>query len=317
MKKILLTLLILVGVHNAAVAQLRAAGTPVLVFDHITLLLHQPIASPDGQTIALTSQQYAGIWLIDRDGSNLRQLSEAPNVGFGMKWTPDASAIVARTSRMEDRRRSFALVEYALTGEVLQLTDFMAHMPTTPVIAGSAADVMIVTQNRVETVATQRLRRTQPGLTPPATAHANGNSIWLWDAEGTESQRFQPDADPETQYLNASASPDGRKIAFEVYGGNLFILEVETGSLTDFGPGYRATWSADGNYIAFMRNTDDGYRFLSGEIVAARADASEIVVLHAGTQDIPTNPFWDPIANRVYFNYLNSGSVLYIDVATE
>jgi Tol biopolymer transport system component len=317
MKKLVLALLIMGGLTSSAHAQLRAAGNPVLVFDDVNLKLQQPVPSPDGQTIALTTAQFTGIWIVDRNGGNLRQISTDQNVGFGMKWTADASAIVGRTSQVENRRRSFAVMEYSLDGQSTQLSDFMAHMPTTPVVAGASSDVIVATQQAQEVIAQRRARQISSDSATRATAHANGQSIWLWDQAGNQVASFNPFPSEDTQYLNAVASPDGSKIAFEVYGGNLFVLDVSGGGLTDHGQGYRPSWSPDGQYITFMRNTDDGYRFLSGEIVAARADGSETVVLHAGTQEIPTNPMWDTVSNRVYFNYVESGSILYIDVITE
>jgi hypothetical protein len=317
MKNIILLICLLGGFSSYSHAQLRAAGNPVLVFDDIQIKLQQPVPSPDGQTIALTTSTYSGIWLIDRNGDNLRQLSDDPNVGFGLKWTADAERIVARTSRIDQRRRSFAVVEYDMDGIRTDLSEFVAQMPATPVVAGPQSDVIIATQRRVEPVATQRTRRTAINSATRATAHANGQMIWLWDTSGNLTDTFNPFPSEDTQYLNAVASPDGSFIAFEVYGGNLFVLNTGSGELTDHGIGYRPSWSPDGNYITFMRNTDDGYRFLSGEIIAASADASESTVLHAGTLNIPTNPMWDSVSNRVYFNYVDTGSILYIEVAID
>lgn len=317
MKHLLLISLIWAASVLTTTAQLRPVGEPVLLFDDITLSLQNPIPSPDSRTIALTGSNFTGIWLMDANGDNLRQLSDENHIGFGFKWSADASTIVTRSTQHENQRRSYAIKSFDLiSNETSYLTEYQAHMPTVPFIEAGQQNVFVATAKVIQELPLQMSRALPGDVTLRPTAHANGNKLFHSTPNSTSLNEFMPFGS-DVQYLNASASPDGNKIAFEVYGGNLHILDIASGSLTDMGRGYKPTWSPDSQYISFTRNTDDGYVFTSGEIVAASADGHDSVVLYSSSDTIPGNPYWDFNQNRIYFDYIDSGSILYIDVATE
>ncbi|MCH8496690.1 MAG: hypothetical protein LAT57_13810 [Balneolales bacterium] len=317
MKHLLLISLIWAASVLTATAQLRPVGEPVLLYDDITLSLQNPIPSPDSRTIALTGSNFSGIWLMDANGDNLRQITDENHIGFGFKWSADASTIIARSTQRENQRRSYAIKSFDLiSNESTYLTEYQAHMPTVPFFEANQQNVMVATSEEVQTISFQLSRALPSEVNLRPTAHANGNKLFFSSPTSSTLAEFTPFGS-DVSYLNASASPDGSKIAFEVYGGNLHILEIESGTLTDLGPGYKPTWSPDSQYISFTRNTDDGYVFTSGEIVAASADGLDSVVLFSSENTIPGNPHWDFNQNRIYFDYIDSGSILYIDVATE
>ena len=59
----------------AAMAQPRSASEPTLLIKSSQGLM-APVWSPSGDKIAVTSDNYDGIWVADADGSNLRQLTD-------------------------------------------------------------------------------------------------------------------------------------------------------------------------------------------------------------------------------------------------
>jgi Tol biopolymer transport system component len=298
-------------------AQIRSAGEPVLVFDQAGLQLQNPIPSPDGRYILLSGPRYNGLWVMETESGMVRQISDSQGTGFGAIWAYDATQIIARSTRTIERRRQFALVEIDIyEAQTTYLTDYQARMTTTPVLHAGSPSVLIATSSGIQTHAMAAHKTAAPYEIRRPSAHANGNKLFLTLPTSVDIMEFQP-FDADQWYLNAAASPDGKKIAFEVYGGNVHILQVSTGELTDLGPGYQPSWSPDSRYISFTRNQDDGYRHTYGEIVVAAADGSESLVLYASDLNIPANPHWHPSTNRIYFDYMHSGTIMAVDVVIE
>ena len=316
MKYLLLVLLLTTSLTISANAQLRAAGEPVLIYDDITTALQQPIPSPDGSKLALTGPNYNGIWVMNQNGDQFRQLSDTDGTGFGLSWSHDGTSLAARATQRTDNRKSFAvMIINADNGSSELLSEFQPHLPSTPFFDAQQQRVLLATSSEIQIYNVPLQRRLSADQASVFTAKASFDRIVVTNVNG-ELSELRPIADSEVTYLHASISPDGLKLAFSVYGGNLFVQDLNTNELTDFGRGFFPTWSPDSRFISFTRNEDDGYRHTYGEIVAAAADGSQEVVLYSSNITIPANPHWSPVQNRVYFDYMNTGSILYIDVLT-
>jgi Tol biopolymer transport system component len=63
-----------------------------------------PRWSKDGLDILASKGKYKGLYLISADGSDVRQISDEPGVGYHASWSPDGNYIVVEE---EDRTRYF------------------------------------------------------------------------------------------------------------------------------------------------------------------------------------------------------------------
>ena len=91
-KKLLLVSAIMLSV-SSLMAQSKAVSEPRL-FIKSSQSLMAPVWSPDGSKIAVTGDNYIGIWVANADGSNLQQVSDALGAGYKMNWA-DAATIVS------------------------------------------------------------------------------------------------------------------------------------------------------------------------------------------------------------------------------
>ena len=106
-----------------------------------------------------------------------------------------------------------------------------------------------------------------------------------------------------------TSSPDGGRVAFEVVGGNLFVVSLDGSGLVDLGPGHRPTWSPDGQWVAFVVTEDDGEAFTAADLWAARADGSGRTRITQTPDRLEMNPAWSPDGGRIAYDDVADGAL--------
>ena len=291
-------------VASPASAQLRADGPPVRVFADDTPAL-APVWSPDGTRLAFTREGYVGLWTVGADGAETRQLSGEPGAGFGFAWSPEGGAIAARVARLDGVRRSDAVKLFPVSGEAETLVDYQDAATSLPrwldatrvgVVRGGVLDV-------------------RPTSDAPRLAPLSGEALVGTGAEGLRIADLGANTLREVtpidgaRLLNAVASPDGERVAFEVVGGNAFVARRDGSGLVDLGPGHRPAWSPDGRWVALQQTEDDGHAFTAADLVAVRSDGSARVVLTDTPDRLEMNPSWSPDGRAIAFD---EGGALYL-----
>lgn len=299
----------------AAQPNLRVTGPPVAVTPAGEGPFTGPRWSPDGSLLAFSSAGYDGIWVVRPDGSGIRQVTGADGAGFGFSWSPDGSSIVARVDRTDDDlRRSHAVVLVDVeSGTSRNLTGFRPEMPSIPAWGPGTADVVLPTSSGLDRLV---------GDLPPGSRRAGNAERFVALRDGRPvvgdavSRSVRPlDVFPEETLLNLVTSPDGSRVAFEVLGGNTWVMDVATGEALDLGRGYRPQWSPDGRWVVYMVTEDDGEQFLSSDLVAVRSDGSARVQLTDTPDRQEMNPSWSPDGGHLAFDDLLDGVVYVLPIA--
>lgn len=266
-----------------------------------------PVFSPDGSMIAFTKLSYQGIWIYELNSASVKQVTDEVAAGFGMKWSADSKSILTRVAKYEDVIRYNAVKVFDVEdNSSKQLSDYRTSMPHLPQWSPTGNQIILPTKDGFEYFETDKTYNLNIDETSKVSFIVN-NNILVKDLAIDATTTLNPIADK--QYLNLSTSPDGSKIVFEIYGGNLFVANIDGSGLVDLGIGYRASWSADSKSLVYMITEDDGHDFTSSDIFIINSDGSGKKNITNSPDILEMNPVFAPDSKAVAFDVINSGTI--------
>ncbi len=240
--------------------------------------LMNPVWSPDGSKLAVTGDNFVGIWVANADGE-LVQVSEAPGAGYQMSWS-DASNITSTPYEMVDNRR-------------------MTRIENVNVATGAITQVAAASRNFKRSRATGARSTMQVMLDEPMKATSMIASLAEYAGKWV---------------LNPALSPDGSKIAFQIQGRGMFVCNADGTDLKSLGKGSHATWLPDSENIMVTLITDDGNRFTSSDIYCVNITTGKSLNITAATDVIPVTMAVSPDGSKLAFDNDADGCIYIIDL---
>jgi Tol biopolymer transport system component len=307
-----ISILLLLALSSSVSAQPTTVGSPEVLIKQNGVNFQAPVWSPDGTTIAITGDNYRGIWLADADGSNFDQLTDA-DAGYGMKWSMDSESILTRLNTVENRRRNHSIAIFSKGGSLNQITGTRSSMEALPTWGQYGEKVVLIQNEKIEAF-DSGLEMPQRFKTKPAQAFyvLKTNQIAKGMIPTNSTENISPFED--AVYLNLEVSPDGQKLAFEVYGGNLYVMNVDGSNLIDLGKANRPSWSPDSEYLVASVSEDDGHEITKGDIYAFSIDGNTRVNLTENTDLIAQNPNWSPMGSKIAFDVPDEGAIYVLNI---
>lgn len=233
-----------------------------------------PSPSPDGtqfvfavSQVTLQGEQQDDLYIVNRNGLNMRWLTRTPGIEDAPQWSPDGTKILFRGT---DAAGNSNL--YVINVDGTGTTNLTSQMPS------DATD------------------KRDPAWSPDGSriafiaARNSQHRVWVMNADGSSPTQLTTDAGFD---MTPTWSPSGDKIAFSRYNGaapqygdDVMIVSVNGGTPTRLalpGDQRHPAWSPDGHYIA-----------VSGNAIAGR-DPQEIYTLRpdgTGLRLRTVNPAW-------------------------
>ena len=296
--------------------------------------VRSPSISPDGEHILFTRQWVdrmedrfaSNIWIVDVDGSRVRELTHGNWRDSSPVWSPDGKRIAFLSNRdgstqihvmwldtrevaqLTHLERAPSNLRWSPDGRYLTFTSFLpdtkkilpVKLPPKPKGAKRADPAILI----------DRLswRRDGRGPVPKGYSH-----LFIIDAElgGTPRQL----TDGEYSHSNPEWSPDGRTIYFsairkpdaeylrgdsEVYGVDVQTLKIDT--LTDRkGPDRSPLPSPDGRWIAYTGYDDQNFTSHLSSIYLMAPDGGDKERLAGDLPNSPVSITWAKNSSGLYF----------------
>ncbi len=266
-----------------------------------------PVFSPDGNYLAFTKAGYHGIYIYDLISKSHFQLTDEPAAGFAFKWSSDSKYILTRVARYSDLRRYNSVKIFDIqAGTASQITEEFLSMPFLPEWAPGNHRVVIPIKERVELIESG-ISQSYNANEQPYAVYSLNDRIAVIDFSDQSERIMQPL--PGKQYLNVTISPDRSKIVFEVYGGNMYVMNIDGTGLIDLGIGYNPKWTFDSRQIVFMITEDDGHKFTSSDIYLINADGSNKRNITNTKDIIELNPSISPDGKKLAYEDYSEGAI--------
>ncbi len=271
MKKHLLLGLAVLMCGGLAIAQPKSASAPAKLLSTPAGLM-APVWSPDGRQIAATGDNYTGIMVANADGSNLRVVTTAAGAGYKMTWS-DNSTILGRTNIVENGRTLHEICQWNTSN--------------------GAAKVLVAKSRNA-----QAPSRRAAGL--------NKSAATIYDqmlaqpakvaSQYAELQRFAG-----KMVINPALSADGRRVAFQVPGQGMWVINIDGTGLKYVGNYRHASWLPDNASVACTVLEDNGAEFTASTLYAVIVDKGQSVVPTQDPQFIPMTPAVSPDGSKIAF----------------
>ena len=278
MKKSLLLFSAIMLSAGSLMAQSMANGEPRLLIKSAQSLM-APVWSPDGSKIAVTGDNFIGIWVANADGSNLNQVSEDLGAGYKMNWQ-DAQTIVSTPYTVENGLR------------------------------------MVRIENvNVETTEISEVAPAQRGFSP-SKVRKNVNLLRIMCDQPAEATRLIPSLEQYAgkMVLNPALSPDGKKIAFQIVSYGLFVCDVDGANLKSFGKGAYPSWAPNSRDLMFARIQDNGERFTVSDLFSVNTETGVEENLTPNSDVIPITLSVSPDGSKVAFDNDVDGNIYVVDL---
>lgn len=222
--------------------------------------LMAPVWSPDGSQIAVTTDNYTGILVADASGRNLRIVTDAAGAGYRMTWQGN-DAIVGRSNSYDNGKVTRTLCSWAVND-------------------GKC------------TVLNEPIRRSNGA--------AQLYDQMISDPVGVISQNAALTSFAGAMIINPAMSPDGTRIAFQISGKGMWLINADGSGLKSLGSGSHPAWLPDSKNIVYTIVADNGREFTSSTLMAQNVDTAANVVLTQSSL-IPLTPAVSPDGTKVAF----------------
>jgi len=310
----LLVLLIFASVtlHSEEIIQIKSGPTPMTAGNY---QLFHPTWSPDGKFIAMTGENYRGIWIMDFDGIIFQQLSDEERIGYRFCWSNDSREVACRLIKSTPHQRLKAIKVFDIqTGLNRLVTDYRSGTGF-PAWIENDQKICFMENEKLRIVNTERNSKNFLQKDSKTT-----NDVILLEINGrlllyTGQKEIQTIVvNPESRLLNAQLSPNKQKLTFEMANARIYVMNLDGTEMTDLGPGSHPRWAPDSKNIVYFISKDDGERIIEADIFMTDIRGEQKYQLTQTDDRIEMHPDWSPEGNRIIFDEYETGIIYLIEL---
>ncbi|MBN1348731.1 PD40 domain-containing protein [candidate division KSB1 bacterium] len=314
-KRILATvsiILYLAGNGAASEDTLKVKGVPIPITQPRHRFFH-PRWSPDGTMIAVTGENYRGLWIMNSHGHDLKNLSEDERIGYGFEWASDSKEIACRTTKIIQNRRLSAIKTIDVASAMSRLLTDYRTLIGIPTWAANNRKICYTIDDNLQIINSERKHTKHIKAISP-------DEIVLYQSYGRiilsdlQQQKQTILVDPNSRFINANLSPNQNKIAFEMTDGHIYVMNRDGTNIVDLGIGSHPRWSPSGNWLVYYISRDDGQRVIDSEIFITDIYGNKRIWLTNTRDRIEMNPDWSPDGNTIVFDEYETGIIYQVKI---
>ena len=222
--------------------------------------ISRAIFSPSGKQLLVNSENGRGLLIYDIAKKNEFQVSSAPGSGYGASWSPGGDRIAYK--EVDPDSGGEKPVIYDIKANHSFILDKKGKYCGTPVFSRSG-QVGVTAEKYIylygekltpEKVLSLKEPYHQMAFSPDGASVVlvTGSGILLMNIKGTRKKPIL--LSKELEYMGPQFSPDGKKLLLRTATGNLVVVDISSGKITELGRGRDAQWFSDSNNIIYLRN---------------------------------------------------------------
>lgn len=277
----------------------RAENPQLLVNTQITLMA--PSWSPDGSKIAVSGDNYTGIWVVNPNGSDFQQVTDEHGAGYKMVWSKDSKQILAAPTEMTKQGRLTEVKIYNIAdGKSQTIVEKTRQFQGTP-LWNSDNSVQYSDKAGIKSVRGVKTNTSLYAKMVSNPTNVAASEVALSQFAGK-------------LVMNPSLSLDNSKICFQVYGEGAWVCNADGSNLKSLGKGVRPAWLPDNQTVILVRTTDNGQEVTTSDLYAVNTENGKATILTEGLSLRPFAPSVSPDGKKVAVENLADGRIYIMDL---
>lgn len=274
-----------------------------------------PQWTPDGNSIVFTGEKFKGLWIINPNGKNLKQISNDDGVGYGYSWTDDGSYLAVRPTKYENNRKLNAIKIIDIKNNTENIIEeYSMDIKGLPQWKNGGSAVQIKKKDKQYQIKSG-LASSPKLLKKKASDNTTGVYETMINFPTKCAELIPALNDFKGRIVfNAKLSPDGSKIIFQIGGKGLFVCLSDGSGLKQIGQGENASWMPDNKFVIASLIKDNGHKITQGELLSINTESGEYTPFYSNSSIIASRPSVSPDGDQVAFNDPEKGIIYILDI---
>lgn len=264
-----------------------------------------PTISQDGNVVAITTPQYAGLDIIDLKTKKITTISDKKGAGYEPVFSENAKTIYYRTNEYERGRKFSSMMATDIKNLKTKQVEPKQRGLSTPHIANG--ELTYISQNNLKRSPISDASSVKGKNT--FTYIENQKIALFIDGKKTT---LNPNGDGN--YIWPRLSPDKTRILYTFAGRGTFICDLKGNIVAELGQLNASNWLND-KFVVGMDDKDDGEKVTGSEIVIASANGNFRKVLTNTPDEFEMYPTCS-LNNKVVFHNQN-GDIYLIELSVK
>ena len=304
MKRIILVAIFLVSL--AFSQNIKVLETKVLVQNNGKTEFAFPKFSPNGDKVLYTTIGYKGLWVYDLKAESSKQLNDLQGAGYEPTFSTDGNEVFFRHDKLVNKRKFYSIAHQALNSNTPQ--DLVKEERGLSTPKALTDKIFVYKKDDMQVTFSCENENGVCLLEKPVineiTAFTENSNLYI--EKNGEKSILNPVG--EGHYIWGSISPNKDQVLFTLAGKGTYVTDLDGKVIMHLEYANYPNWSADGKWIVYMNDIDDGHVVTGSEIKATHIASKKTFELTNSNDKMEMYPTWSPKGNEILY-HTESGNI--------